>query len=207
MLPDGAAKGGNALKIRFGKDVTRFSRDLDTARASSLNDYMTKLEDSLTIGWNGFSGAIVPREPASPKGISTAYVMRPFEIKIAYNGKSWMTLLRSPAYAIATPRATLSSSYSLWLHWCSSAARTVSRHRSRNTSAPSQKHSRAKSPEPSATHTPSAKSFQLDGSRESSPSSLIYSTCGLPAAQSSSSSFCTVKRIWWERLLLTMAEA
>lgn len=92
MLPDGAAKGGNALKIRFGKDVTRFSRDLDTARASSLNDYMTKLEDSLTIGWNGFSGAIVPREPASPKGIPTAYVMRPFEIKIAYNGKSWMTL-------------------------------------------------------------------------------------------------------------------
>lgn len=69
MLPDGAAKGGNALKIRFGKDVTRFSRDLDTARASSLNDYMTKLEDSLTIGWNGFSGAIVPREPASPKGV------------------------------------------------------------------------------------------------------------------------------------------
>ena len=34
MLPNGAAKGGNALKIRFGKDVTRFSRDLDTARAS-----------------------------------------------------------------------------------------------------------------------------------------------------------------------------
>lgn len=61
MLPDGAAKGGNALKIRFGKDATRFSRDLDTARASSLNDYMTKLEDSLTIGWNGFSGAIVFR--------------------------------------------------------------------------------------------------------------------------------------------------
>ena len=38
MLPDGAAKGGNALKIRFGKDATRFSRDLDTARASSLDD-------------------------------------------------------------------------------------------------------------------------------------------------------------------------
>lgn len=33
MLPDGAAKGGNALKIRFGKDDTRFSRDLDVARA------------------------------------------------------------------------------------------------------------------------------------------------------------------------------
>ena len=40
------------------------------------------------------------------------------------------TLLRSRVagafvYAPAIPRATLSSSYSLWLHWCSSAARGV----------------------------------------------------------------------------------
>lgn len=73
-----------------------------------------------------------------------------------------------PTYTPAIPRAALSSSYSLWLHWCSSAACTASRHRSRNTSAPSQKHSRAKAPDPSATHAPSAKSFQLDGSREPS---------------------------------------
>ena len=43
MLPDGVAKGGNALKIRFGKDSTRFSRDLDTARASSLGEYVSRL--------------------------------------------------------------------------------------------------------------------------------------------------------------------
>lgn len=92
MLPDGAAKGGNALKIRFGKDATRFSRDLDTARASSLDDYIARLEDALAIGWSGFTGIVVPREPASPKGVPPAYVMHPFEIKIAYNGKSWMTL-------------------------------------------------------------------------------------------------------------------
>lgn len=92
MLPDGAAKGGNSLKIRFGKDATRFSRDLDTARVSSLNDYISSLEDSLATGWCGFSGSIIPREPAAPKGIPTAYVMRPFEVKLAYNGKSWMTL-------------------------------------------------------------------------------------------------------------------
>lgn len=92
MLPDGAAKGGNSLKIRFGKDVTRFSRDLDTARVSSLDDYISSLEDSLATGWCGFSGSIIPREPAAPKGIPTAYVMRPFEVKLAYNGKSWMTL-------------------------------------------------------------------------------------------------------------------
>lgn len=92
MLPDGAAKGGNSLKIRFGKDATRFSRDLDTARVSSLDDYISSLEDSLATGWCGFSGFIIPREPAAPKGIPTAYVMRPFEVKLAYNGKSWMTL-------------------------------------------------------------------------------------------------------------------
>lgn len=92
MLPDGAAKGGNSLKIRFGKDATRFSRDLDTARVSSLDDYISSLEDSLATGWCGFSGSIIPREPAAPKGIPTAYVMRPFEVKLAYNGKSWMTL-------------------------------------------------------------------------------------------------------------------
>ena len=92
MLPDGAAKGGNSLKIRFGKDATRFSRDLDTARVSSLDDYISSLENSLATGWCGFSGSIIPREPAAPKGIPTAYVMRPFEVKLAYNGKSWMTL-------------------------------------------------------------------------------------------------------------------
>ncbi len=92
MLPNGAAKGGNALKIRFGKDVTRFSRDLDTARASSLKEYVSRLEDSLTEGWSGFTGIIVPKEPASPRGVLAAYVMRPFDIKLAYNGKSWMTL-------------------------------------------------------------------------------------------------------------------
>ena len=92
MLPDGAAKGGNALKIRFGKDVTRFSRDLDTARASSLEEYISRLEGALSEGWRGFTGTVVPEEPPSPEGVPTAYIMQPFEIKLAYNGKSWMTL-------------------------------------------------------------------------------------------------------------------
>ena len=70
-----------------------------------------------------------------------------------------------PAYAPAIPRAALSSSYSLWLHWHSLAASTASRHRSRNTSAPSQKHSRAKVPEPLAMHALPAKSYRLDDSR------------------------------------------
>lgn len=88
-----------------------------------------------------------------------------------------MTLLRSLTYAIATPRAALSSSYSLWLHWRSSAAHTASRHRFRNTSAPSQKHSRAKAPDPLATHTPSAKSFQLDGAHRRKSSAACEMMC------------------------------
>lgn len=92
MLPDGAAKGGNALKIRFGKDATRFSRDLDTARASSLEKYISLLEGALSEGWHGFTGTVMPKEPPSPEGVPTAYIMQPFEVKLAYNGKSWMTL-------------------------------------------------------------------------------------------------------------------
>lgn len=36
MLPDGAVKGGSALKLRFGDEGTRFSEDLDTVRASDM---------------------------------------------------------------------------------------------------------------------------------------------------------------------------
>ncbi len=92
MLPNGAAKGGNALKIRFGKDATRFSQDLDTARTSSLEEYISRLEENLQEGWNGFTGTIVPRKPATPKGVPGAYIMQPFDIKLSYNGKGWMTL-------------------------------------------------------------------------------------------------------------------
>lgn len=92
MLPDGAAKGGNALKIRFGKDATRFSSDLDTARASSLEGYIGRLEGSLAAGWAGFTGVVVPKKPRAPKSVPPAYAMRPFELKLSYNGKSWMTL-------------------------------------------------------------------------------------------------------------------
>ncbi len=74
-------------------------------------------------------------------------------------------MARPPVYTLTIPRVALSNSYSLWLHWRSSAARTASRHRSRNASAPSQKHSRAKAPEPLAMQALSAKSYRLDDSR------------------------------------------
>ena len=77
LLPDGAVKGGSSLKLRFGNEVTRFSRDLDTTRTMDIDSYAEALEDALLSGWNGFTGRLVRGKPASPKGIPAHYVMQP----------------------------------------------------------------------------------------------------------------------------------
>ena len=92
LLPDGAVKGGSSLKFRFGIDATRFSTDLDTVHASALEDFIGKLRASLATGWEGFTGDVVRREPATPAGVPAGYVMQPFDVKLSYLGKSWMTV-------------------------------------------------------------------------------------------------------------------
>lgn len=92
MLPDGAVKGGSALKIRFGDATTRFSDDLDTARISSIEEYVDNLSEALKIGWEGFTGKLVRKEPRVPKEVPAQYVMQPFDIKLSYLGKSWVTV-------------------------------------------------------------------------------------------------------------------
>lgn len=92
LLPDGAVKGGSSLKLRFGDGTTRFSRDLDTARVSDIESYADRLEEALAAGWNGFTGRLVPGRQARPKDVPAHYVMQPFEIKLSYNGKSWITV-------------------------------------------------------------------------------------------------------------------
>ena len=82
MLPDGAVKGGSALKLRFGDAGTRFSEDLDTARASGIDEYIGVLNAALEEGWQGFTGAAVRREPAAPTGVPAAYVMQPYDVKL-----------------------------------------------------------------------------------------------------------------------------
>lgn len=92
ILPDGAVKGGSALKLRYGDKATRFTRDLDTARAIDLDEFITKLDLRLKEGWQGFSGRIVRKDPAKPKNVPGEYIMQPFEIKLDYKGKSWVTV-------------------------------------------------------------------------------------------------------------------
>lgn len=92
LLPDGAVKGGSSLKLRFGSHATRFSKDLDTARLSDIEDYADALERALQVGWNGFTGRLVKGRQAAPRGVPGAYVMQPYEVKLSFNGKSWITV-------------------------------------------------------------------------------------------------------------------
>lgn len=92
LLPNGVLKGGSALKLRYGDRTTRFTRDVDTDRAVELNVFLRQLDEALKNGWNGFTGRVVRKEPARPKGIPGEYIMQPFEIKLSYNGKSWVTV-------------------------------------------------------------------------------------------------------------------
>lgn len=51
MLPDGSVKGGSAIKMRLGDGATRFTTDLDIARASAIDDFSEQLAGSLATGW------------------------------------------------------------------------------------------------------------------------------------------------------------
>ena len=92
ILPDGVVKGGSSLMFRYGGELTRYTRDMDTARVMGLVDYRQKLEDALKAGWNGFTGVLSDVPPPKPKYVPESYVMIPFDIKLSYCGRSWQTV-------------------------------------------------------------------------------------------------------------------
>lgn len=92
FMPSGAVKGGSALKIRFGESVTRATTDLDAARACDLDVFVADFEKNLAKGWNGFSGRLVAKTPASPTGVPSAYIMQPYEVKLTYRSSAWCTV-------------------------------------------------------------------------------------------------------------------
>lgn len=92
MLPDGSVKGGSAIKMRLGDMATRFTTDLDVARASSLSEFSDQLSTALASGWEGFTGTLVEEKKARPKDVPAQYVMQPFSVKLAYNNKPWVTV-------------------------------------------------------------------------------------------------------------------
>lgn len=92
MLPGGVVKGGSSLMFRYGGAVTRYTKDVDTARSVELEAYLESLRLKLAEGWNGFTGKIVDVEPPSSPNVPKPYLMMPYDIKLQYLGKSWMTV-------------------------------------------------------------------------------------------------------------------
>jgi hypothetical protein len=91
MLVGGAVKGGSAMALRYGSS-TRFTIDLDAARKSALATFRADFEERLRGGWGGFTGRLVARQPPKPTGIPGSYVMKPFDVKLDYEGRSWCTV-------------------------------------------------------------------------------------------------------------------
>ena len=92
MMPSGVVKGGSALKIRYGNAMTRFTKDLDAARDTDVVSYIQAFRERLSAGWCGFAGRIVEREPPHPKDVPESYVMSPYDVKLDYCTKPWLTV-------------------------------------------------------------------------------------------------------------------
>ena len=92
FLPEGVVKGGSSIRLRYGKAATRFTLDLDTAWKTDLDTFLSAMKARAHDGWAGFTGEIIPRKPASPRGVPFDYVMQPFDIKLSYRGQSWCTV-------------------------------------------------------------------------------------------------------------------
>ena len=92
FLPDSVMKGGASLKMRYGNLATRVTTDFDASYRNTLERFVSEFRENLSQGWEGFTFDLVERERAHPKGVNPAYVMRPFEVKLSYNGKSWTTV-------------------------------------------------------------------------------------------------------------------
>lgn len=91
MLPEGAIKGGSAMALRYGRR-TRFTQDLDAAHVQPLARFRRNFEDALASGWAGFTGRLIEKHAPRPSAVPTAYVMRPFEVKLDYRGRPWCTV-------------------------------------------------------------------------------------------------------------------
>ncbi len=92
MLPEGVVKGGSSLMFRYGIDRTRYTRDIDMARSMEHGEYLAELKKSLAEGWHGFTADLVEVAPPTPDGVPSAYIMKPYDAKVKYLGRSWQTV-------------------------------------------------------------------------------------------------------------------
>ena len=79
------------MALRYGT-ATRFTKDLDAARARGLSKFREDFEERLIDGWEGFTGLLREKKAPKPAEVPSAYVMKPFDIKLSYKGKPWCTV-------------------------------------------------------------------------------------------------------------------
>lgn len=92
MLPQSVVKGGSSLMFRYGGGLTRYTKDIDTARIGDLESFLESFRQKLVDGWCGFTGRITDVIPPSPPNVPKSYVMIPFDVKLQYLGRPWMTV-------------------------------------------------------------------------------------------------------------------
>lgn len=93
-MPPGVIKGGTGMKLRVGELSSRYTPDFDAARAAEVafENYVSEFEASLAEGWGGFTGTLVALEARQPAGVPEEDVMKPFRIRLAYEGSHWLTV-------------------------------------------------------------------------------------------------------------------
>lgn len=90
---DGAVmRGGGSLKLRYGAGTTRVTEDFDACRNVPEDEFVASYNRRLAEGWAGFTGRLVKEDKAHPKDVPEAYVMQPFEVKLAYRNHPWCTV-------------------------------------------------------------------------------------------------------------------
>ena len=90
---DGAVmRGGGSLKLRYGAGTTRVTEDFDACRRVSEDEFVAAYNQRLAEGWGGFTGRLVRQDKAHPEDVPDAYVMQPFEVKLAYRNHPWCTV-------------------------------------------------------------------------------------------------------------------
>jgi hypothetical protein len=57
-----------------------------------MDQFVEEYHAALTTGWSGFTGRLIAAKPAKPAGVPAPYVMQPYDIKVAYLGRPWMTV-------------------------------------------------------------------------------------------------------------------
>ncbi len=58
-----------------------------------IDDYIEQFAERLAAGWHGFTGTISANEQRRPEGVPDDYIMMPFDVRLSYNGRVWLTVL------------------------------------------------------------------------------------------------------------------